>query len=151
MGRVCLMKNTIMVAMLACLLGACSVFFRQPEPGMNVSESIELCFRQNDQAHVLATARPSDCFSMRCTHQNYKSGTAVLDVRASRLDFEMTFNLSEEKNLLFGCGGDCAGGGSLQFDLGPLPVGLYAVYLWDAYLGDLSVTSGLPWHDQCLP
>jgi hypothetical protein len=50
-----------------------------------------------------------------------------------------------------GCGEDCVGGGTLNFDLGLMPVGLYRVYLWEAYLGDLSVTSGLPWHDQCLP
>ncbi|MGD2057713.1 MAG: hypothetical protein PVF85_01625 [Anaerolineales bacterium] len=145
------MRHVFALVFLASLLAGCSALLRRPEPGIEVIEKVEICFRQDEQAHLLATARPSDCYSMRCTRQNFNSGTAILDQGASRLDFKVTFNLSRVENTLLGCGEDCVGGGTLNFDLGLMPVGLYRVYLWDTYLGDLSVTSGLPWHDQCLP
>lgn len=145
------MRHVYALVFLASLLAGCSAILRRPEPGIEVREKVEICFRQDEQAQLLATARPADCFSMRCTRQNFSSGTAVVAKGASRVDFKVTFNLSPVKAPLVGCGQDCAGGGSLQFNLGPMMPGNYRVYLWDTFLGDLSVTSGLPWHDQCLP
>ena len=140
----------------AVLLSACSAIFRKPEPGIQVRERTSICFRLSEDAHPLedahihALAAPADCFSMRCTRVYQKSGTAVLDQEAHRLDFETAFILSETKPLLGGCTPDCAGGGTLDFDLGPLEPDIYDVYLWGDMIGELSVTSGLPWRDQCL-
>ncbi|MGD8732305.1 MAG: hypothetical protein PVH92_10525 [Anaerolineales bacterium] len=145
------MRRPCAIALLVCLLSGCSTLLRRPEQGIEVNERVEICFQQDEEGHILAIAKPLDCFSMRCTRPYLRSGTAVLDETGSRLDFELTFRLSESKNLLFGCGPDCAGGGTMTFDLGQVPVGLYRVYLWGTYQGELSVTSGLPWHDQCLP
>jgi len=145
-------KKILLLSAFALLLGACGILFRHPEQGIVVRERAEVCFRlSSEAAHVLASVTPSDCYSMRCTVPYQMAGTAVLDQRAFRLEFETTFRLSESRPFLLGCGRDCAGGGSLEFDLGMLEVGLYRVFLWDSYLGDLSVTSGLPWRDQCLP
>jgi hypothetical protein len=146
------MKKIVTVLLIAVGLGACSVVFRRPEEGIIVRERAQICFRQaQDRAHVLASVTPSDCYSMRCTIPYQTLGTVVLDQREFSLDFETTFKLRESKPLLGGCGRDCSGGGYLEFDLGQLEVGLYRVNLWGIHLGDLSVTSGLPWRDQCLP
>jgi hypothetical protein len=99
----------------------------------------------------MASVAPMDCYSYRCAHLSQATGTAVIDTRAFRIDFETTFHIAESKPLIGGCLPDCMGGGQLDFDLGTLDVGLYEVDLWGKDQGDLSVTSGLPWKDQCLP
>jgi len=146
-----MLKKIVLLPAFALLLASCALF-RHPEQGIVVRERAGICFRlSSESAHVLASVTPDDCYSMRCTVPYQMSGTTVLDQRAFRLDFETTFKLSESRPFLVGCGRDCSGGGVLEFDLGMLEVGLYRVFLWDRYLGDLSVTSGLPWRDQCLP
>jgi hypothetical protein len=145
------MKKWLPLLLVTVMLGGCSAIFSRPEEGIVVRERASVCFRQSPEAHILASVMPSDCYSMRCASPYRMSGTAVLDQRAFQIDFETTFKLRETKPFLVGCGPDCSGGGYLEFDLGVLEVGLYDVNLWSTYLGDLSVTSGLPWQDQCLP
>lgn len=138
-----------------CLLGAtlaltsCAALLGRPEKGITISRQAKVCFRQSEQARILASVAPSECYSMRCTRLSMATGTAFLDRRVFRLKFETTFNLMKTRSLL-PCTPDCVGGGSLEFDLGQLDPGRYQVYLWNGYLGDLDVTSGLPWRDQCL-
>jgi hypothetical protein len=138
---------------LACslLLSSCAVIFGRPEPGITVRERVQACFRQDEEGHVIAAVRPQTCYSMRCTRRIETSGTAVLDRRAFQIRFEPTFRFAETKPFLLPCTEDCLGAGELIFDLGVLDVGLYEVLIWDNAMGELSVTSGLPWSDQCLP
>jgi hypothetical protein len=133
------------------LLSACALLFGRPEPGILIREKTSVCFRQSEDAHILVSVQPGDCYSIRCTHVNQAIGTAVLDQTNFRLDLETTFNLSSTRPLIGGCSPDCAGGGRLEFNLGRPNPGLYTVNLWGHKIGELSVTSGLPWHDQCLP
>jgi hypothetical protein len=138
------------LAAITLLLESCGAIFGRPERGITVREKTAICFRQSEQAHILASVRPSDCYSMRCTRPVQESGTAVVDQRAFTLDFRPRFVLEETDSFLSPCSRDCAGGGGVEFDLGQLEVGLYDVSIWDEHAGVLSVTSGLPWKDQCL-
>lgn len=145
------MKKMLTPLALGLLLSGCATIFGRPEPPIVEREQMTVCFRQDEQGHVIATVRPETCYSMRCTKRIEASGTAVLDRRAFRIDFESTFRFAEAKPFLLPCTEDCLGAGELIFDLGVLDVGLYEVYVWDEVEGDLSVNSGLPWNDQCLP
>jgi len=141
-------------SMLVCALTlmGCSTLFGRPEQGQTVQERARICFHQSeDDAHIIASVAPTDCYSIRCTRWVQGTGTAVVRQQTFQLDFKTTFILQKTRPLLGNCTPDCAGGGQLDFDLGPLDVGLYRVDLWDTGLGRLSVTSGLPWQDQCLP
>lgn len=132
-------------------LVGCAAIFGRPEPGQTVRERARICFRQSPDAHITASVAPIDCYSYRCAHLRQATGTAVVDNRAFRIDFETTFHISEDRPVLGGCLSDCMGGGQLDFDLGPLDPALYDIHLWGTELGHLSVTSGMPWQDQCLP
>lgn len=134
----------------ALMLNSCAAILGRPEPGIIERERVLVCFRQSEQGHAVVTIRPDACHSMRCAHPEEVSGTALLDRREFRIDFDPYFHFTESKPLFFPCADDCAGAGTLQFDLGVLDVGLYQVHVRDHYLGDLSVTSGLAWVDQCL-
>ena len=145
------MKKWLPFLLITAMLVGCSTIFQRPEEGIVIREHAEVCFRQSAEAQILASVTPTECYSMRCASPYQMTGTVVLDQRDFRLDFETIFKLRETKPFLVSCGPDCSGGGYLEFNLGQLEVGLYRVNLWGTYLGDLSVTSGLPWHDQCLP
>jgi hypothetical protein len=153
LGRVWGRRAIDVATLLSCAtaLVGCATFFGRPEQGQTVREQARICFRQSQDAHVLASATPIDCYSYRCAHLSQATGTAVVDGRAYRIDFETTFHIAETRPLLGGCLPDCMGGGQLDFDLGPLVPALYEIKLWGTQMGHLSVTSGLPWQDQCLP
>lgn len=144
------LRMFVLGVMLLCL-SSCAVIFGRPEPAISVREDVVLCFRQSPQAHVIAEVQPATCYSVRCTKQIQSTGTAMLDQGEFQIHFAPSFQFSETKPFLLPCMDDCAGGGRLTFDLGVLDVGLYQVYVWDRAMGELSVTSGMPWRDQCLP
>ena len=137
-------------AMLLCL-SSCAVIFDRPEPAIVVREDVVLCFRQSPQAYITAEVQPAACYSMRCTKQIQLMGTAILNRDEFQIRFTPSFQFAKTKPFLLPCTDDCAGGGRLTFDLGVLDVGLYQVHVWDRAMGELSVTSGMPWQDQCLP
>lgn len=138
------------LAAISLALTSCAGILGRPEKGITIRDEARVCFRQSEEGHILASIAPSDCYSMRTTRVLQESGVAVLDQREQTVRFESHFLLTRTRSLLPDSS-DCAGGGRLDFDLGILEVGLYDVYLWDELLGELSVTSGLPWRDQCLP
>jgi hypothetical protein len=143
-------KAVCILTCAASLIG-CSTLIRRPEHGQTVRERASICFRQSEDAHILASVAPADCFSYRCASLSRATGTAVVDTRAFRIDFETTFVIAETRPLLGGCLPDCMAGGQLDFDLGPLDPAPYEIYLWGTKRGYLSVPSGVPWQDQCLP
>lgn len=135
------------IVVLPLLLAACA----RPEPGSVIDNKGEICFRTDEAGHMRASISPEGCYSTNCTRQVQKVGSVVLDRRNFEIRFDAHFTLAEEKSFLIPCIDNCLGGGTIDFDLGILDVGLYSVWLGDRTIGELSVTSGLPPRDQCLP
>ena len=134
----------------AAIVSGCSVVLGRPEQGIEVRERVRVCFYQSEGTHITAVIEPADCYSIRCTRINQKNGTAVLDRKWHRLEFETTFVLSEIRPFLGDCISDCAGRGQMIFDLGHLKPGTYDVYIWGDLTGELSLASDLSRKDQCL-
>lgn len=57
--------------------------------------------------------------------------------------------LEETSRFPLPCIENCAGGGSVRFDLGELAVGDYEVRFRDEKVGDLMIFSGKPTPQQC--
>jgi hypothetical protein len=145
-----------LAAVLACLLTAsmillasCSGLLNRPEAGIVVRDKVTVCFSQSGEGQVLASLQPDDCYSMRTTRVWLESGSALVDENGHTIHFHSEFKL-EQRTSIFPKLPDCLGGGKIEIDLGELEVGLYQVYSGDQHIGQLSVTSGLPWRDQCL-
>jgi hypothetical protein len=124
---------------------------RRPQPVMTIENRGEICFRIDDVGDMIASVSPEGCFSPGCTQQVQKVGKAVVDRRNLELSFETLFVLAETSRFPFPCIDDCFGGGTIDFNLGMLDVGDYAVWLGDENIGKLMIFSGLPTPRQCLP
>lgn len=108
----------------------------------------QICFWP-DEGGTQAAISPTGCYSTTCTRPTLKTGTAVVDLREYEIHLESRFVIVETSRFPLPCTKNCAGGGTVQFNLGYLIPNNYDVWFRDDYVGVLSVFSGLPTPRQC--
>jgi hypothetical protein len=129
-----------------------SVFggLRRPTPLGTIEDYGSICFWYDDQGSMQASVSPKGCYSTTCTRQVSQAGSAVINQDQFHISFKSRFVLAETTRFLLPCTENCAGGGTVHFDLGPLQVGQYEVFYGDKFAGELNVFSGLPTPRQCI-
>jgi hypothetical protein len=127
-----------------------STFIIVERPTMDgvIEEWEQICFWP-DEGGVKASVSPRGCFSTSCTYPKLQTGTAIVDRQAKKIQLETSFVLVKTSRFPFPCTENCAGGGSVQFDLGELIPNIYEVWFRDEWVGDLNIYSGLPTPNQC--
>jgi hypothetical protein len=145
---------TFLLGMLTLAVGylLVSVFggLRRPTPLGTIEDYEAICFRYDDQGSIQASISPKGCYSTSCTRQVSQAGSAVINQDQFHISFKSRFVLAETSRFLLPCTENCAGGGTIHFDLGPLQVGQYEVFYGDEFAGELKVFSGLPTPRQCI-
>jgi hypothetical protein len=126
------------------------IFVRRPSPPVGIIEDWkQICFWP-DAGGVYAAVSPKGCFSSTCTRPTYQMGTAIVDVKDYKIQLETRFVLVETSRFPLPCIDNCAGGGTVQFNLGPLIPNDYEVWFRDEKVGKLAVYSGRVTPRQCI-
>lgn len=123
---------------------------RKPTPLEVVEDYGMICFWSDDQGHMQASVSPKGCFSPSCTRAVSQDGSAVVDKQRFEINFVTNFSLVETTRFLLPCVENCSGGGTIQVNLGELPVGQYDIFFRDHRVGGLNIFSGLPTPRQCI-
>jgi hypothetical protein len=129
-----------------------SVFggFRRPSPAGIVEDYGSICFWYDDQGSMQASVSPKGCYSTTCTRQVSQTGSGMLDQDSFQIHIDSRFALAETSRWPLPCTENCSGGGTVNFELGPLKVGQYQVWFGDELAGEFNVYSGLPTPRQCI-
>lgn len=125
------------------------IFVRRPEPSGIIEDWEQICF-WSDAGGIYAAVSPKGCYPTYCTLPKLQAGTALVDVREYKIQFETRFVLEETSRFPFPCIDNCAGGGTLQFNLGRLIPNIYEVWFQDEKVGEMNVYSGLDTPRQCI-
>jgi hypothetical protein len=119
---------TFLLGMLTLAVGylLVSVFggLRRPTPLGTIEDYEAICFRYDDQGSIQASISPKGCYSTSCTRQVSQAGSAVINQDQFHISFKSRFVLAETSRFLLPCTENCAGGGTIHFDLvkGPILV-----------------------------
>ncbi len=124
------------------------IFPQRPSAGGIVEDWGRICIWP-DVSGIYAAVSPQGCYSSTCTAPKLQTGVAIVDSQAHRIRFETRFVLSEASQLPLPCSEDCAGGGSVDFNLGELLPNDYEVWFRAEYVGQLLIFSGRPTPRQC--
>lgn len=125
------------------------VFVRRPEPPNMIDEWKEICFWPEEQG-INVVVSPEGCYSTTCTRPQYQAGTAIVDMQSRKIQLETQFVLVKTSRFPLPCIDNCAGGGTIQFALGPLLPNIYDVWFLDEKVGELNVYSGRVTPRQCI-
>ena len=108
----------------------------------------QICFWSHESG-TYAAVSPQGCYSTSCTWPKLQAGTAIVDRQDNRIELETRFILEETSRFPLPCIENCAGGGTVQFNLGDLIPNNYEVRFRDEKVGELIVYSGRPTPRQC--
>ena len=124
------------------------LFPERPQPAAVIEDWGKICFWPGEQG-MLADVAPNGCYSSTCTWPRVQAGSAVVDIQEARIDLKARFVLEEPSPFLLPCSEDCAGGGTVQFQLGALLPNRYTVWFCGQPVGEVNVYSGRPTPRQC--
>jgi hypothetical protein len=124
------------------------ILVERPQQGGIIQDWGQICFTPAEGG-ISSTVTPKGCFSTTCTKPVLQAGTAVVDSREYKIMLDTNFVIAETSRFPLPCTENCAGGGSLNFDLGPLIPNDYQVWFRDQEVGQLLVFSGRPTPRQC--
>lgn len=124
------------------------IFVERPTPVGVIYDYERICFWP-DVDGITAAVSPRGCYSTTCTSPRLQAGTAIVDVHEYQIQLETRFVLVEGTRFPLPCTENCAGGGTVQFNLGHLIPNKYEVWFRDEKVGDLDIFSGLPTPRQC--
>ncbi|UCD41960.1 MAG: hypothetical protein JSV69_15580 [Chloroflexota bacterium] len=148
--------KSILVFILGMLVFAVGSFFvrtfilvQRPERSGIIEDFQQICFWP-DVGGMYASVSPRGCFPSYCTHPKLRAGSAIVDVREYKIQFETQFVLEATSRFPFPCVDNCAGGGTVSFNLGPLIPYDYEVWFRDEKIGQLQVYSGRETPRQCI-
>jgi hypothetical protein len=122
------------------------ILMDRPEKSGTIEDWEQICFRV-EKGNVYASVSPKGCYSTSCTRPRFQTGTAIVNQEEIRL--ETTFALSKNSRFPLPCVDNCAGGGSVQFNLGSLTPNEYTVWFRNDEVGHLKVFSGRSTPSQC--
>jgi hypothetical protein len=127
-----------------------STFFivERPTPGGIIEDWGRICFWP-DEGGIYAAVSPKGCYSTSCTRPTLQVGTAIVDRQDNIIQLETRFVLVETSRFPLPCAENCAGGGTVQFNLGSLLPNAYEVWFRNEKVGELMVYSGRPTPRQC--
>ena len=128
-----------------------STFIIVERPTMDgiISDWEQICFWP-DVDGITAAVSPKGCYLTSCTRPMLQAGTAIVDVYNHRIELETRFVLVEASRFPLPCIENCAGGGTIQFNLGSLIPNDYEVWFRDEKVGKLMVFSGRETPHQCV-
>lgn len=128
-----------------------STFIIVERPAMDgiINDWEQICFWP-DANGINAAVSPKGCYSTSCTRPKLQAGTAIVDVQNNRIELETRFVLVETSRFPLPCIDNCAGGGTVQFNLGRLIPNDYEIWFRDERVGKLMVYSGLETPRQCI-
>ena len=95
------------------------IFVERPSLDGIVEDWERICFWP-DVGGIYAAVSPKGCYSTTCTRPKLQAGTAVVDSRVNKISLETRFVLEETSRFPLPCTENCAGGGTVQFNLGDL-------------------------------
>lgn len=124
------------------------ILVERPTPDGIIEDWESICF-WSEESGVHVEISPKGCFSTTCTRPSLQTGTAILDLQNNTIQLESHFVLVETSRFPLPCIGNCSGGGTVQFNLGPLIPNIYEVRFKDQKVGEMNVFSGLPTPRQC--
>lgn len=124
------------------------IFVERPTPAGVIYDYKRICFWA-DVDGINAAVSPKGCYSTTCTKPKYQAGTAIVDAQEYKIQLETQFVLVETSRFPLPCIENCAGGGTVNFNLGALIPNDYEVWFRDKKVGELMVFSGLPTPRQC--
>lgn len=124
------------------------ILVERPRNGGIIEDWERICFWP-DEGGVYAAISPKGCFSTTCTKPILQSGTAIVNVQKNEIQLESRFVLVETSRFPLPCTDNCAGGGTVQFNLGDLIPNNYDVWFRDEKVGELKIFSGIPTPQQC--
>jgi hypothetical protein len=124
------------------------IFVERPTPAGIIYDYERICFWP-DVDGITAAVSPKGCYSTTCTRPMYQAGTSIIDIQEYKIQLETRFVLVEASRFPLPCTENCAGGGTVQFNLGDLIPNKYEVWFRDEKVGDLDIFSGLPTPRQC--
>lgn len=124
------------------------IIVERPSLDGTVEDWGRICFWP-DVGGIMAAVSPKGCYSTSCTMSKLQKGTAVVDRQAYRIQLETSFVLVETSRFPLSCTNNCAGGGTVQFNLGDLIPNRYEVWFREEQVGELNVFSGRPTPRQC--
>ena len=125
------------------------VLVERPTPVGIIDDWKSICFWPDDGG-ISAAISPRGCFSTTCTRPQYQAGTAIVDVQNYRIQLEARFVVVKASRFPLPCTENCAGGGTVQFNLGSLIPNDYQVWFQDEQVGKLHVYSGRVTPRQCI-
>lgn len=124
------------------------IIVERPTPGGIIEDWERICFWSGEEG-ILASISPRGCYSTTCTRPILQSGTAIVDVREYTIQLETRFVLAKTSRFPLPCIDNCAGGGTVQFNLGPLVPNDYDVLFRGKKVGELMIFSGRVTPRQC--
>ena len=125
------------------------VFVKRPEPSGIIEDYEQICFWP-DEGGIYAAISPKGCYSTTCTRPTLQAGTAIVDVQDYKIKLESRFVLVEASRFPLPCIENCAGGGTVQFNLGNLIPNDYKLWFRDEMVGELMIYSGRETPRQCI-
>ena len=124
------------------------LFVERPSMSGIIEDWERICF-WSDVGGIYAAVSPKGCYSTTCTRPKLQAGTAFVDSRAYKISLETRFVLEETWRFPLPCTENCAGGGTVQFNLDDLIPNNYEVWFKDKKVGELMIFSGRPTPHQC--
>lgn len=124
------------------------IIVERPSPEGIVEDWGQICFWPHE-GDMYATISPKGCYSPTCTRPTLQEGTAILDKQDYSIEMETRFVIAETSRFPLPCVENCAGGGSVNFNLGALIPNAYEVRFRGEKVGEMNVYSGRPTPRQC--
>ncbi len=124
------------------------IIVERPTMGGIIEDWEKICFWP-DESGIHAAVSPKGCYSSTCTRPTLQAGTAIINLQEYDIQLESRFVIVETSRFPLPCTENCAGGGTVQFNLGNLIPNNYDVRFRDDFVGELSIFSGIPTPRQC--
>ena len=124
------------------------IIVERPTMGGIIEDWEKICFWP-DESGIHVAVSPKGCYSTTCTRPTLQAGTAIINLQEYDIRFESRFVIVETSRFPLPCTENCAGGGTVQFNLGNLIPNNYDVRFRDDFVGELSIFSGIPTPRQC--
>jgi hypothetical protein len=124
------------------------IFVERPTMDGIIEDWERICFWPDEEG-IRAAVSPKGCYSTTCTSPKLQAGTAIVDMQDYTIQLETRFVLEETSRFPLPCIENCAGGGTVQFNLGNLIPNDYEVRFRGNKIGHLMIYSGRPTPRQC--
>lgn len=125
-----------------------TIFLERPVKEGFIEDWGEVCLWPEENG-IYAAISPQGCYSTTCTVPKLQTGTAIVNTQEYDIQLRSQFLLAKTSRFPLPCIDNCAGGGTVQFNLGHLIPGDYIVRFGDEQIGKFMVFSGRVTPRQC--